>query len=58
MGCQPASACGIRTNEATFQEEKRTSFSTKYERLLYTLNKLKKKAEKYGDAASVKDLEW
>ena len=57
-GCQPASACGIQSNDTEFQDEKNLVFNTKYDKILYTLKKLKRKAEKYGDVSSSKDLDW
>lgn len=57
MGCE-AGRCGIRTTETEFQEDREKMFATKFDRVLYILKKLKKRAEKYGDNQSINDIDW
>lgn len=56
--CQPANPCLTKTTEAEFFREKAVTFATKFDKSLFLLKKLKRKAEKYNDIESITDLEW
>lgn len=57
-GCQQANPCYNKIAEAEFYREKALTFATKFDKSLFILKKLKRKAEQYRDIESISDLEW